>query len=181
MLVKNSGGFSILELSLYVALVVIVIPLIFSFFNKTQNAILKNISFQEQIIRNAVVIDLLKRELMSAKTSQEDWDIQQNIFRKESINTKGYIIQTWVGWKITKKGLIRRAGVYDPNVHKWIKKNDTLFICSIKKLTFFPKSLEEKQEITGITVQYQDSFDKNSKTNEEFIRLRNRKFLWVKE
>jgi hypothetical protein len=169
---KFQKSFTLVELLVYIAVTSIFIPMLFSTFSRTLCENIKNKSFHTKVIRNSLVMDLVRRDLMSASLGSNDWDTRRCIFKKKFIEGVGTPSESWIGWSGREGvGLVRLRGEYSKNSRCWIKKETQTFGCSIKDLSISISSQDARGNILAVSVCYL-FFDSEHK--EDRISLRNR-------
>jgi len=119
---KLNKAFTLIEISIYMALLAFLVTILFGFLNKTQKNLAESAKGCEQFVRLSTALDLLKRDLASASNIIADWDVQNFVFKKLMLNSKNENINKIVGWQILKQGLCRIEGEYDFVRKKWGKR-----------------------------------------------------------
>jgi len=185
----NKNAFALLELLLYCACSLVLIGGIFTFFASTQNMLAQQIRFRENTVRMCVVLDMLKRDVMSASYTPHDWSqIDKNtqgaiLFKKERVDQAGQQAFVCVSWQAVPDGVKRVWCDYDLVTKKWVKKQTDYFPCSMTKLVFRKKHNARNTRVIGVYINYCYKRDTQiinkpreiSKT--EYIRLRNGELL----
>ncbi len=121
-MLKNAKAFTLIELLIYIASFSFLAVVAFGFLIQTQQKISSKVFQSEQIIRNSIALDLLKRDLISASLDKSDWDLPNCVFRKIFLSKKGLPRAVCVGWQVADDGLLRLEGTYDFILHKWVRK-----------------------------------------------------------
>ena len=88
MSIKFKKAFALLEFTIYSGIFSFFVLLIFDFFSREQRHLLLMSKQNEKIVRNLLAMDLLKRDLLSASSYVEDWDENDFVFRKMTLNKK---------------------------------------------------------------------------------------------
>ena len=167
-MIENTRAFTLIELLIYIISFSFLAVVAFGFLIQTQQKISSKIFQTEQIIRNSVALDLLKRDLMSASLDKSDWDTQNYVFRKIFLSKKGLPCAVCVGWQATDDGLLRIEGAYDFSLHKWIRKIESRVNQNTKGL-----SIKLNESICGKYIEQIEI-----KTDDEVVHvvwLRNRR------
>ena len=180
---KNAGftshgftnrGFTLVELTIYIALFSFISVLFFGVASHAQFKFTRTSCEQEHLLRQALALDLLRRDLMSASFSISDWDARNAVFKKTTLSVKNIPESACVSWFIGAQGLTRARGEYDFVKHEWINRTSCLVCKSISQISFVLQKVEaEKREACkGVWVVY-----KNVDSVEEkkiFVKFRNR-------
>ncbi|MFH0898157.1 MAG: hypothetical protein V1855_01120 [bacterium] len=150
---SKKRAFILLELFLYLGLLSIFVCGMMSFAVTSYLYFQKLTKESEEVVRNTVVLSLIKRDLMNVSCSPRDIIVSDNLsFIKNSCSSAGIVRTERIEWSVVETGLNRSFGSYDPLTKKWISKHSTLCVCSIKKLWF--KVQTEQNRITRIDVLY---------------------------
>jgi len=118
----NQKAFSLIELFLYVGGASFFAILILSHFSSIQNKIIIDNKKNDLIIKNSIVLDLLRRDLYSASWNLQDWDEQNFVFRKKLLDKSGQEYVVCVGYSFDKNGIKRIEGEYNFITKNWLKK-----------------------------------------------------------
>jgi len=173
----NGKAFTLVELLLYLFFLTILTLGIFTFFVTNQKRIEKHAVFCENNIRDTLVLDLLKRDLICACSQRSDWNSSDMIFKKEMLDEQGNKYPVWVGWKVVDCGIWRIEGHYDIRIRQWSQKNINFFGCSITHLALEIKPDDAQRDVEFVVIKYAQKMPEQKKVIEELIRLRNRKFM----
>ena len=134
-MLKKLKAFTLIELLIYIASFSFLAVVAFGFLIQTQQQISSKVFQTEQLIRNSIALDLIKRDLMSASLDKSDWDKQNYVFRKIFLSKKGLPRAVCVGWQVNDDGLSRLEGIYDFILHKWVRKVVSRVNQNIKNLS----------------------------------------------
>ncbi len=147
--VKNKG-FSLVEFTVYLALFSFISVLFLGVASRAQLKFMNVSSEQENLHRQTIALDLLKRDLMSASQYSTDWDLQQSVFKKLTLIDKNVPQSIGVSWFIGNQGLMRAQGEYDFVKHVWISRTSCIVCKSIKEISFV-------LECSGVWVVYKST------------------------
>ena len=120
----------------------------------------------------------MRRDLQCASNNQLDWDTENFVLKRISLNCKGEVEPIDIGWQVRDKGLFRISGVYDFINKKWISRSYSFLgdqIKSIKLNLLFSKKggLVVASKIMWKTIDWK--FAKNKQMDfVEIIPLENR-------
>jgi len=169
---RKNSGFLLLELIIYLFLSVGLCYLTFSLLHRFQESFLRQTSLRNTLMKRMLVLDLIKRDVISAGMRHADWDSQNNLFIKRYLTQDGIPKNSWISWRVVPSGLKRQERALNTTVSE--DKSQTMFFpCDLKQLTFVPQFVENESLIEGIKLQY--AFKKSlKKIIHENIRLRNR-------
>ncbi|MFH1254116.1 MAG: hypothetical protein V1646_01650 [bacterium] len=184
----NNKGFSLIECTIYLALFSFISILFLGVASRAQLKFMSVSSEQENLHRQTLAFDLLRRDLMSASQYSSDWDLQpsvlkqsvfkHSVFKKLTLSTKNLPQSVAVSWFIGNQGLMRAQGEYDFIKHEWIRKTSCLVCKSIKEINFVPEKCSDIQnkwptpEYRGVWVIYKSiRLGQDQKT---FVKFRNR-------
>jgi type II secretory pathway pseudopilin PulG len=181
---KNSG-FSLVEFLIYTVLFSFLAVLFFGVASRAQFKFITTTSAQENLLRQVLAIDLLRRDLMSASFVSSDWDVQQNaVFKKMTLTSKNRPQSVCVCWFIAARGLMRAQGEYDFTKHEWINRTSCIVCQSINSIKFILQKslikefraeeefLDERKDCVGVWVIYKDAGSGQEKRF--FVKFRNR-------
>jgi hypothetical protein len=166
---KNKG-FSLIECTIYLALFSFISILFLGVASRAQLKFMSVSLAQENLHRETLAVDLLRRDLMSAGQCFSDWDLQpsvlkqsvfkQMVVKKLTLSIKNLPQNVAVSWFIGNQGLMRAQGEYDFVKHEWIQKTSCLVCKSIKEINFMPENFSDTQtkeprpEYRGVWVSY---------------------------
>lgn len=158
-------AFTLIELVIYLAIFSIFSLLALGYLSTFYGKIFKEINENKKTIRNSIVFDLLKRDLVSASPNHSYWNEKEFVFRKKHLN--GYF--TDISWQMRKDGVYRLIGRYDFVKRKWIKKNVARLDFEFYKFNFILNKDATKNFIIGVRILLEDK--------EIIIGLRNRRLV----
>lgn len=165
-----SKAFTLVEVSIYLALSSVLTCLSLSLLNQTSLSITQRSTKNEEVIRTAVFIDLLKRDLTQASILPADWDSQETTFKQEFLDQHGQRMSQWVCWSVVADGLIRSYGLYEPAKKEWVGKQADFFGCSVTAISFKPTINNDTGCVESVTVVY----EQHTKSYQATVRLYNR-------
>jgi len=186
------NAFTLVELSMYMALLAILVTVLFGFVNRTQRNLIEAAKSCEQFVRLSTALDLLKRDLASASDSVSDWDVQNFVFKKQMLNLKNearyglknMVINKAVGWQVLKRGLCRIEGDYDFVAKKWGRRVVSFVGREIEELNVNLVFTECGRFVNSVVVNYRSpkvgnilTGKRRSELGQETIRLQNKFFL----
>lgn len=165
------SAFTLIELVWYLAMLVGLLYVIFWFYTLVHKYSFQRLVFCSQIIQDHSVLDVLRRDLLSASVHPNNWDVESIIFKKELVTSFGDENIGWVGWRSVNGGVHRMKGLYDPVRKRWIKKRTYFFRCFLHCLTMKLVLDMHTRRIIGVQIQW-----KNEKQQEKryYVRMRNR-------
>ena len=156
-------AFTLIELVVYLAIFSVFSLLIFGYVSTFYKKVFIDFKENKKIIRNTIVFDLLKRDLICASESCDHWNEKDFVFRKKHLNGQF----TDVSWQMRKEGIYRLLGKYDFVGKKWIKKNVAKLDFDFYKFSFILNKDITSKSISSVNI----SFD----SKEIFVYLRNRR------
>ena len=148
----NSSAFTLLELVLALALFAISSVVAAGFLATTGVWACKTISVLRNDCATALALDVVMRDVMSARNDLKYWDVEHNVFMHEIVDDKGVLHTSWVGWDVVKQGLRRKQGAYDRTQHKWKQATSSVIGCGLKEFTLQPKTNRESGTIVVVTM-----------------------------
>ncbi len=152
------------------ALFSILITTFFAFFNQVQSDLLKKAKENDQFIKSCLALDLLKRDLSSADPNILNWDLQNFVFKKTTLNLNNEKITKNISWEILKKTfnvktlsvktlnvnrLRRIEGTYDFKTKKWGKRIISLVSSNVKELSLNVILSRDKQFVEGVDICFE--------------------------
>jgi type II secretory pathway component PulJ len=142
-----STGFTMLELVVYVSLFSVLSLLIFNVLNQAQINVFLHAKHNEKTIRDVLVCDLLRRDLMCADAQCSYWDEDNFVFKKQGVS---------IGWVCEKTGVFRLCGDYDFKNKTWQKNKKRLVKSRVNwKMDAYKLALhlhDDKQLVRGVSV-----------------------------
>ncbi len=148
------SAFTLIELLIYLVSFSFFAILAFGFLVQTQRKIFADATKNEKIVRQAIAIDLLKRDFVCASADKSDWDPQNFVFRKTVLNKNGFSFPICVSWQTTKDGLLRIEGDYNFVLKKWIRKIVSKVNNDFVPLRFVLKKSMDKQRFDCVELNY---------------------------
>lgn len=155
---------------MYLALSSVLTCLALSLLNQTSLSIAQRSTKHEEIVRTAVFIDLLKRDLTQASMLPADWVSPQATFKQEFLDQRGQRTCQWVCWSVGAEGLIRSYGLYEPVKKEWLGHQADFFGCGVTAISFKPTINNDTGCVESVTVVY----EQHAKTYQATVRLYNR-------
>lgn len=169
-LLLANKAFSLIELSIYMAMLTILTTTLFVFLNQTQKNVIVQAKKNDQFIRSCLAIDLLKRDLSFCDPNVSCFDQKDFVFKKTILTRDSQKIIKNVSWQVWPKGLCRIEGVYDFAIRKWGKRVVSLVSPNIKAIKMEVALNENKSFVRAVNVLYK----LENKFLEEKIFLQNR-------
>ncbi|MBX9831359.1 prepilin-type N-terminal cleavage/methylation domain-containing protein [Candidatus Babeliales bacterium] len=164
------SGFTLVEVTVYLALSSILACLAFSLFNQTSLSIAQRSATHEDLVRTAIFVDLLKRDLASASMRPADWVAKDAMFKQEFIDPRGNLESQWVSWSVSKDGLIRSYGLYESIKKEWVRKQTDFFGCGVTAVSFEPVINRDTNCVEAVAVTY----EQQNKIYQATVPLQNR-------
>jgi hypothetical protein len=171
-------AFTLIELLVYVALFSFFTLLITGFGQMVFSIIKQRATKTSGALRNAVVCDLMRKDLMSALMEKDVWDTSAFVFKKECVDAYGRISTVCVGWecvvlKHVQLGVRRSEGIYDFVRHCWKQRTFSLLGCALRDMRLSIELSKDRRRVMRALVRYaDDSILGVSRT--ERVSLRNR-------
>ena len=160
---RITDGFTLIELVIYLAIFSIFSLLIFGYISTFYKKVFVDFKENKKIIRNSIVFDLLKRDLVCAKEDCNYWNEKDFVFRKNLLNGQF----TDISWQMRKDGIYRLLGKYDFIKKRWIKKNTAKLDFDFYKFSFFLNKDKVGRFILSVKIFFEGK--------EIFVYLRNRR------
>jgi hypothetical protein len=172
----NKTGWTLIELFVYMGLMVLLVFLVGSFVSSVNLFLYKNSCEREGIIRRALALDILTRDLISCSCDYLNCDLDNNIFMKRELSNTGKIIIKWVGWECDSGGLIRSEGDYNIKTHRWGKRVKSFACKEIKELKLIPYLNNSGDKVLGIEISYVYKKENQECKDHIWVRVRSRGF-----
>lgn len=123
---KKRGGFTLLELVVYLGLFSVLVSVMGRASVQVIARLASLYAETNKVIREALFIDVVRRDLLSASSSVMEWDTKHFVFRKKRLNNLCEPVITDIGFVVTtscgEKKLLRYEGRYDFARSIWCKK-----------------------------------------------------------
>ncbi len=165
-----STSFTLVEVTIYLALSSVLVCLALSLLNQTSLSIAQRTTKYEEIVRIAIFIDLLKRDLAQASMMPADWVAQEATFKQEFLDQRGQRMSQWVHWSVGTDGLIRSYGLYEPVKKEWLGYQTDFFGCGVTAISFKPTINHDTGCVESVTVIY----EQHAKTYQATVRPYNK-------
>ncbi len=155
-------GFLLIECCVYIAICAILTATIMRWISQTMLEAGQHTAMVQKGITNALIHDVLMRDLQSAPCDQKVW-------RMEPTSLMWKVDEaTTLEWSIDRKRLVRKEGHYDKTRKQWGKHHTStvaynvhIFQCDVRK---------NEQGIEGVEITL--SIDGGQPTS-QYVRLRN--------
>ncbi len=147
----KQAGFSLIELLLYTALVLLVMPLAFGSLASFVCQLVKVQQEQQCLIGDSLVIDVVRRDMVSVCAVQKikgDW-----YFKQSYLAVDGGKVEQWICWRGTARGATRWCGMLDFAHKRLVKKQTQCFAESLQTLMCEPVFLQGSR-FSGVAVTY---------------------------
>ena len=142
-------GFTLIELVIYLSVFSIFILLTMGFFSEFSQKILKDFEENRIIVRNACILDILKRDLIESSFYLDEWDEVNFVFRKNKLD--GF---SDVCWQARKDEIFRIEGCYNYIQKKWIKKSVALLDCYSTKFSLVFERDESNKYLKRLIINF---------------------------
>lgn len=174
----KSPAFTLIELLVYTALFSFFTIIVAGFGHIVFTIIKQQSVMTARALHNAVALDLLRRDVMSASMEKSAWDSSAFVFKKESVDTQGALSVVCVGWECTllknvQAGVRRSEGVYDFVQRRWKSRTVSLLGCALSDLQLSLELSRDRQRVARAVVRYGDDSARGIRTT-EVVKLRNR-------
>lgn len=139
---QNDKAFTLIELTIYMALFSILITTFFIFFNQIQRNLLRRAKENDKFIKSCLTLDLLKRDLSSADPNILNWDLANLVFTKSTLNLNNEKITKNISWEVIRNKTLsinklrRIEGIFDFKTRKWNKRIVSLVYSNAKELKY---------------------------------------------
>lgn len=172
----NRKAFTLIELLVYVFLISLLAFLIAGFCQSMYSSLKTTYKQMDAVLTNALAIDFVVKDVLSASADTQQWDSERGIFRKEELDVYGSLVSSWIGWEIdtlsnAQPCIRRNVGVYDVINCQWIKRTASVYACVLTSLHIIPE--REGRVIRCVRIEYTAL----GKLCTRVVRLRNRIIL----
>ncbi len=147
----KQAGFSLVELLLYTALVLLVIPFAFGSLASFVCQLVKVQQEQQSLISDSLVIDVVRRDMVSVCAAQKikgDW-----YFKQCYLAVDGGKAEQWICWRGTARGATRWCGMVDFAHKRLVRKQTQCFAGSLQTLVCEPVFAEDSH-CSGVAITY---------------------------
>lgn len=173
-------AFTLIELSVYMALMSIFCFLLYLFAWYVFDTMQVGIAVYGKSYEAQTILQLMIKDLMSASKNIYHWDTKEMIFLKQNSDLYGSPVLLCVQWKFidVKRGsrscMRVSYGEFDFLQHHWKTKQVSLLPCPFSALTM---QLEYNSigDVSGVFIRYRLYNDKEEK--KLYTALRNKEFL----
>ncbi|QQR49300.1 hypothetical protein IPF37_00435 [bacterium] len=165
-----SKSFTLVEVTIYLALSSVLTCLALSLLNQTSLSFTQRSTKYEEVVRTVIFIDLLKRDLAQASMLATDWVSPQTTFKQEFLDQRGQRMSQWVHWSVGTDGLIRSYGLYEPVKKEWLGYQTDFFGCGVTAISFKPTINHDTGCVESVTVIY----EQHAKTYQATVRPYNK-------
>ncbi len=172
MKVTRAPAQTLLEIMLYCALLSMLILYVFRFYTMVHNFVIQEGAAYDVVCRQAIAIDLMRREILSASSKPAEWDDKKNVFKKTYLDVKGNWTSISVGYTILKNRLYRIEGNYNFVQSLWVQKRSCCIGAGFEKIDWQLLRNELTNSIRGITVSYKCKNKKKDTTDCFYVNAR---------
>lgn len=128
------------------------------------------------LVHHGLLLDLIRRDVMSSSCDSACWDAQAGVFCIEYIDAHEKCAQRAVCWEVCDDPyrlctVKRSEGDYDFKKHRWKKRSVSYSMASLKQLRFVPVYAHDSRRIARILVVWEDA---HHNTGQEVVVVRNR-------
>jgi hypothetical protein len=157
MLAMNKHAFTLIELLIYISLLSLFALLVAGFCQSMYSSLMVTRKHTDAMLNNALAIDYVYKDVLSASSDKSLWDTDQGIFKKEELSAHGKTAVSWIGWESTvlangQPGVRRRVGVYDVANHQWRNCHVSVFGCVLASLRIIPEVKDHS--IERVRIEY---------------------------
>lgn len=137
----NKPAFTIIELLVYATLFSFFILVAFGFVGVIHRFLLQDQQTTQQLLKNALVMDMIYRDCLGANMNADLWDAAHGVWYKEYCDAQGVTSRLCVGWEVVQEKnkptrIRRNEGLYDFAQHRWIKRSVSGVDSSLTSLVF---------------------------------------------
>jgi hypothetical protein len=151
---KGSAGFTLIELAVYGGLLTFLCLLGFSFFTQTNSFARDLYQGNENLVKNSIVLDTVRRDLMGASMDKRLWEHEAVIFTKTFLDHKGAVVEHQVCWQSVEHGMRRIEGLYDFYRRQWGKRTFSFMGCTVCDFTIALQLDQEKKRVIQVAMSY---------------------------
>lgn len=170
-MVLKKGGFTLIELSLYIALFMIFSLGAFYMLADTMHGVKKTQRIFAEMLTNMLVRDIVRRDVMSASMQPAHWDEKNGVFKKITCDEKGKVKEVDICFFVKNNKLYRIEGVYNFLTGRWIKRFTSLVGGNFKHVSVASAGNKKTGMIALVLYTYQEV---HGHTQADSIALRNR-------
>jgi len=145
-------AFTLLELVLALALFAISSVVAAGFLATTGVWASKTVRMLRDDCATALALDVVTRDVLSARNDIRYWDAEQNVFMIETVDENGVLHASWVGWDVSKQGLRRKQGVYDRAKHAWTGATSSVVGCALTEFKLMPRVNRDSGMVASVAV-----------------------------
>jgi hypothetical protein len=174
----GNAAFTLLELLVYTALFSFFTLLVAGFCQFVFMTMHQQGGVAERTLKNAVVLDMLFKDVMSASMNVQAWDAERGVFKKELLDDNGKQVTVCVGYEVsvikdTQKSVRRRAGDYDFDKRIWKKCISSQIGCALSSLHVQLVLSNDQRSVVRAIVDYDDEAE-SMQHKKMVVALRNR-------
>jgi len=168
-------GFLLVELVIYVSLFMSFSLVVFHLLGSIIHDLGKSRQVCSLKLKNALAIDVVRRDVLSASMDPAHWDKEDFVFRQQTINQKGRRRVVDIGFAVKKGKLYRSSGVYDFKKKHWVKRFISLVGGSFNTIKVVT-NIDKKSRYIGSVSLGCKMYEKKNTYHEykETVRFRNR-------
>lgn len=166
---RKNGAFTLIELIVYLGLLSFLSLLVFSFASRTYRFMIEQLQAHQVFVRSVVASDLLRRDVQMASPWMQDWVADQKIFKQMTIAAQGVVVDHWIGYEVTPRGLHRREGQFNAVTKKWINSTMTLVDQFVRSLDLQLVINQQLQTVVAVRVKVKSSFEVSMCKQREYV------------
>jgi type II secretory pathway pseudopilin PulG len=169
------SAFTLIELLIYISLLSLFALLAAGFCQGMYSSLRITQKHSDALLNNALAIDYVYKDVLSASSDKNLWDTENGIFKKEELDARGKSVVSWVGWDLTvltngQPGVRRSVGMYDAISHQWRNRHVSVFGCALTSLQIIPELYNNSRSIGRVLITYTMSEKKYTR----MVMIRNR-------
>ena len=152
---KTHNGFTLIELLIYTAIVVILVPLMYSSLAHFLRVLSLSMQAQQQLMRESLVLDIVRRDMYGfdeAIMLDGVW-----AFNLKEIQSDRHKDCFWISWGVNSKGVFRKKGIVDTVHVRWLSSNIQYFPGAMTQLTCCPEFNTRTNKPLGSLIKYQSN------------------------
>jgi len=165
-------AFTLIELVIYTTLASLLALMIAGSFQSIYQVIKQSKRKSMLMVHQALALDRICNEVMSASMDGGRWDVEGFIFTHQSLTKTHKPVTVQIGWEVIKGRLKRSEGTYDFSARHWVKRAMSTVAAGFTGVAVKLKRSNNPQRVIGATVVYQ--LADSTSVVQETVMLRNR-------
>ena len=145
-------GFTLIELLMYTALVIILMPIMYSSLTHFLRLITSSIAEQQQAMRTSLALDVLRRDALGVSEAlflDNRW-----FFKRQGIDAAGKPVFCWVSWCASAQGAVRWKGNLNVQGQHKSQSQTQCFAGALQHFTCTPHFNEQNGKLCTIIATY---------------------------